>query len=433
MKRVSCSVTCILAALGLALMAPPPALAQQAPEKPAAKQPAAKDKRAPKQSAAKSQGQPATGDQPAGAAGKAPSFDTDVRNAILVDYATGQVMFEKAADERIGPASMSKMITLYLAFEQLKKGQIKMDDTLAVSDKTWKEWNNRGSTMFIPARSRVKIEDLLRGIIIQSGNDACVVLAEGLYGSEAAFADAANRRGKELGLTDSHFTNSTGWPDPDHYMTVRDLAILGKRLIDDFPEYYPIFKEKDFVFNGTRQGNRNPLLYKDTGADGIKTGHTEDAGFGITASAIRNGRRIIMVVHGLNNMRQRAGEAERVLDWGFRAFATYTLFKAGDKVGDADIWLGEKLKVPVVVEQDVAVMMAREARRDLKVQVVTEEPVPAPVKKGDKMGKLVVTAPGMPTREVPLIAAEDVDKLGTLARIGASLGHVLLGPSSKQR
>ena len=428
MKSVVSLPSILAAALALALAAGPgPALAQQTPDKPAAKQPA-KDKRAPKQSAAKAQGQP-TADQPV--SGKGPNFDTDVRNALLMDFATGQVMWEKAADERIGPASMSKIMTLYLAFEQLKKGQVKMDDTLAVGDKTWKEWNNRGSTMFIPARSRVKIEDLLRGIIIQSGNDACVVLAEGLYGSEAAFAEAANKRAKELGLTDSNFTNSTGWPDPNHYMTARDLAVLGKRLIDDFPEYYPMFKEKDFVFNGTRQGNRNPLLYKDTGTDGIKTGHTEDAGFGVTASAVRGGRRIIMVVHGLNNMRQRAGEAERLLDWGFRAFASYTLFKPGDKVGEAEVWLGEKLKVPLFVDETVSVAMAREARKDMKVQIVTEEPVPAPVKKGDAIGKLVVTAPGAPTREARLVAGEDVEKLGTLARIGASLGHMLLGPSAK--
>lgn len=427
MKPSSMVACALAAALTVALAAgPAPVSAQQAQDKPA--KPAAKDKRAPsKQSAAKSQAQP--GAEPAGAAGKAPSFDTEVRNAILIDHQTGAVMWEKAADERIGPASMSKMMTIYLAFEQIKNGQLKMDDTLAVGDKTWREWNNRGSTMFIPARSRVKVEDLLRGIIIQSGNDACVVLAEGLYGSEAGFAEAANKRAKELGLTNSHFTNSTGWPDPDHYMTVRDLALLGKRLIDDFPEYYPMFKEKDFTFNGTKQGNRNPLLYKDTGADGIKTGHTEEAGFGLTASAVRGGRRIIMAVHGLSNMRQRAGEAERLLDWGFRAFATYSLFKAGDKVGEAEVWLGEKLKVPVTASQDVAVTLGREARRDLKVQIVTEEPVPAPVRKGDRIGKLVIAAPGVATREVPLEAAEDVEKLGTLARIGVSLGYVLLGPS----
>jgi D-alanyl-D-alanine carboxypeptidase (penicillin-binding protein 5/6) len=428
MKRTPIFPCILAAALGLALLAEPaPAIAQQAQDKPAAK-PAAKDKRAPsKQSAAKAQGQ--SGAEPAGASGKAPSFDTEVRNAILIDHQTGAVMWEKAADERIGPASMSKIMTVYLAFEQIKNGQLKMDDTLAVSDKTWREWNNRGSTMFIPARARVKVEDLLRGIIVQSGNDACVVLAEGLYGSEAGFAEAANKRAKELGLINSNFTNSTGWPDPDHYMTVRDLAVLGKRLIDDFPEYYPMFKEKDFTYNGTRQGNRNPLLYKDTGADGIKTGHTEEAGFGLTASAVRGGRRIIMAVHGLGNMRQRAGEAERLLDWGFRAFATYALFKAGDKVGEAEVWLGEKLKVPVVASQDVAVTLAREARRDLKVQVVTEEPVPAPVRKGDRLGKLVIAAPGVQPREVPVHAAEDVEKLGTLARIGVSLGYVLLGPA----
>ncbi|MGQ0675970.1 MAG: D-alanyl-D-alanine carboxypeptidase family protein [Rhodospirillales bacterium] len=430
MKRVSIQTCILAAALGLALAAAPPAaFAQQAPEKPAAK-PAAKDKRQPaRQSATKSQGQPAA--EPAGAAGKAPRFDSEVRNAILLDYQTGQVMFEKAADERIAPASMSKILTLYLAFDLLKKGQIGMDDTLAVGDRTWKEWNNRGSTMFIPARARVKVEDLLRGIIVQSGNDACVVLAEGLYGSEAAFAEAANRKAKELGLAGSNITNSTGWPDPNHYMTVRDLAILGKRIIEDFPEYYPMFKEKDFTFNGTRQGNRNPLLYKDTGADGIKTGHTDESGFGLAASAIRNGRRIIMVVHGLSNMKHRAGEAERLLDWGFRAFTTYSLFKPGDKVGEAEVWLGEKLKVPLLVEENVALTLAREARRDLKVQVVTEEPAPAPIRKGDKLGKLVIAAPGAGAREVPLVAGEDVDKLGTLARIGVSLGYVLLGPSSK--
>ena len=413
------------AALGLALLGassalPSPALGQTQKAKPS-----------PKQSAAKSQAQPQADDAAKVAAGKAPSIDTEVRNAIIVDYLTGTVMFEKAADERIGPASMSKIMTLYMAFEQLKKGQLKMDDTLAVSDKTWKEWNNRGSTMFIPARSRVKVEDLLRGIVIQSGNDACVVLAEGLSGSEAAFADAMNRRARELGLTGSNFTNATGWPDPDHYMTVRDLAILAKHMIDDFPEYYPMFKEKEFVFNGTRQGNRNPLLYKDTGTDGIKTGHTDEAGFGVTASAVRGGRRIIMVVHGLNNMRQRAGEAERILDWAFRSFANYALFKPGDKVGEAEVWLGEKLKVPVVLEEGVTVTLPREARRDLKVQVVTEEPVKAPVKKGTPVGKLVVSAPGMATREAPLVAAEDVEKLGTLARVGVSIGYMLFGSATK--
>lgn len=400
-----------------------------------AKKPAAA-KPAPKKPGKETAAKPATpapaetsGAAASAAGNKGPTaFETEARNAFLMDFQTGAVLYEKAADERVGPASMGKMMTTHLVFDQIKAGKLKMDDTLPISDKVWKQWNNSGSTMFIPVGARVKVEDLLKGVIIQSGNDACVVLAEGLYGSEEAFAVAMNRRAKELGLTNSNFTNATGWPDPNQYVTARDLAILGRSLIVDFPEYYKIYGEKEFVYNGIKQGNRNPLLYKDLGADGIKTGHTEETGYGLTASAMRNGRRLILVLHGLKSMKSRSSESERLLDYGYREFNNYAVAKAGDKLGEAEVWLGEKVRVGLRVENDAIVTLPRAARRDLKVQVVTEEPVPAPVKKGQRIGKLVVNAPGMEAREIPLVAEADVDKLGAMAKLSATLGYLVLGP-----
>ena len=442
MKRLSPARSLLLRgalclALAFALAAAPlgagvgiaPAAAQQAEPKAKKKKPAAKE---PAQSAAKPQAQPQpkpAESEPAGAAAsRAPAtFETEARNAYLIDYDTGTVLYEKAADQRVGPASMSKMMTLYMTFEQIKAGRLSMEDALPISDATWKKWNNSGSTMFIPARSRVKVEDLIRGIATQSGNDACVVIAEGLMGSEEAFAVAMTRRAKELGLTDSNFTNATGWPDPDHYTTARDLAILGRRLIQDFPEFYKVFAEREFTYNNIRQGNRNPLLYKDAGVDGIKTGHTEEAGYGLTASAVRNGRRLILVVHGLKSMKHRSAESERLLDWGYREFNNYALFKKTDKVGDAEVWLGEKLRVGMRPKDDAIVTLSRATRKELKVQVVTMEPIPAPVTAGQEIGKLVIAAPGMEPREVALVADAGVEKLGAFAKLGATLGYLMLG------
>jgi D-alanyl-D-alanine carboxypeptidase (penicillin-binding protein 5/6) len=418
-----------LALAGLVSLTPAMASAQQSDQKkPAATKPAQAKKSPGKETAAKPAA-PAT--EAAGGQSKASSaptpFESEARNALLIDFHTGAVLYEKAADERVGPASMSKMMTTHLVFEQIKAGKLKMDDTLPISDKTWKQWNNSGSTMFIPVGAQVRIDDLLRGVIIQSGNDACVVLAEGLFGSEEAMAAVMNKRAKELGLTNSNFTNATGWPDPNHYMTARDLATLGKHLITEFPDLYKIYAEKEFVYNGIRQGNRNPLIYKDSGTDGIKTGHTEEAGYGLTASSMRNGRRLILVVHGLKNMRQRSAEAERLMEYGFREFNNYVLFKPADKVADAQVWLGEKQRVPLRVEGDAIVTLPRAARKDLKVQIVTQEPVPAPVRKGQAVGKLVVSAPGMANREIPLVADADVDKLGVMAKMGATLTYMVLG------
>jgi D-alanyl-D-alanine carboxypeptidase (penicillin-binding protein 5/6) len=281
--------------------------------------------------------------------------------------------------------------------------------------------------MFVPLGGRVKVEDLLRGMIIQSGNDACIVLAEGLAGSEEAFVEQMNRKAKEIGLTGSHFANVTGLPNPDHYMTARDLATLAKRLILDFPEYYHYDSEKEFTYNGIKQGNRNPLLYKNLGADGLKTGHTEEAGYGLTASVIRDNRRIIMVLAGLPSMKARAQESERLIEWAYREFAGYTLVKAGETVEMADVWLGTEAKVPLTVASDAQITLPRRARKDMKVTLVYEKPLTAPVMKGQAVGKLVVTAPDVRPIEVPVVTAASVDRAGALSRMGAAIGYLVFG------
>src|SRR5579872_7215366 len=293
-------------------------------------------------------------------------IDTQARNAIIVDYETGAVLLDKGADQRMPPASMSKIMTAYLVYEALKEGHLSLDDYLPVSEKAWR---TQGSKMFVPYPGRVKVEDLVRGMIIQSGNDACIVLAEGLAGSEEAFVDQMNEKAKQLGLNNSHFANVDGLPDPNEYVTARDLALLARRLIVDFPEYYHYDSEKDFTYNGIKQGNRNPLLYKDLGADGMKTGHTDEAGYCLTGSAKREGRRIIMVLAGLPSMKSRAQESERLIEWSFREFNDYRLFTAGEKIEDADVYLGAEATVPLTVASDLVVTLPRKSRKDMKVTV----------------------------------------------------------------
>lgn len=362
------------------------------------------------------------------------SLQTTARQAIIVDYQTGTVLFEKNADERMAPSSMSKIMTTYMVFKEIKEGRLSLDDEFTVSEKAWRI---QGSKMFVPLGGKVKVADLVKGVIIQSGNDACVVLAEGIAGSEQAFAERMNDEAKRLGLTNSNFRNASGWPDPEHYMTARDLATLAIHLIKDDPEHYKYYSEKDFTYGqdekGTpiKQGNRNPLLYKNTGADGIKTGHTEVGGYGLTASAVRDGRRIVMVLNGMPSMKNRAEEGERLLDWAYREFGTYQVAKAGQVMDKADVWLGEQESVQLVAAQDVYVTIPRRARQQMKVTTGFDAPVPAPVKKGAEIGKLVVTVPGMDPVEAPLVAESDVNKLGFTGRIAASLSHLIWGSSKK--
>ena len=361
----------------------------------------------------------------------APATETIAREAILVDAQTGRVLLDKDADTAMPPSSMSKLMTVYMVFSRLKNGSLAMDDTFKVSEYAWREgaYKSGGSMMFLEPNQRVRVEDLLRGIIIQSGNDASIVVAEGIAGSEDAFAAEMNDKARELGLTGSHFVNATGLPDPDHYMTARDLAILAQRVIEDFPEFYPIYSETEFTYNDHRQGNRNPLLYGYKGADGLKTGHTSVAGYGLTASAVRDGRRLILVVNGLDSKRERANEPERLLDWGFREFGNYQLFSAGETAAVAPVWLGEAGEVPLVIEQDLLLTLPREARRKMKVLIRYDSPVPAPVRAGDAIAELVVTAPGEEDVRVPLVAGADVAKLGLVGRLGAALNYLVWGES----
>ncbi len=360
----------------------------------------------------------------------AASFQTTAKHAILLDAETGTVLLERDADTPIPPASMSKLMTVYMAFEQLKDGRLSMDDKFLVSRKAWRKG---GSKMFVMINKQVRVEDLLRGIIVQSGNDACIVLAEGIAGSEERFAEQMNERGREIGLRNSTFHNATGWPEEGHLMSARDIAILSQRIIEEFPEYYPLFAEKSFAHGGIKQGNRNPLLYRDGGADGLKTGYTAAAGYGLAGSAARDGRRIILVLAGLPTARKRARESRRLMDFAFRRFRNYALFEKGAVVGAAGVWLGKRDLVRLIAEQDIKITLQRRARSKLKAVIAYAGPVPAPINKGDPIARLVVTAPEFKTLEVPLLAGEDIEELGPFERIGPAIEYILWGEPVARR
>jgi serine-type D-Ala-D-Ala carboxypeptidase (penicillin-binding protein 5/6) len=341
-----------------------------------------------------------------------------------MEVETGTVLLNKNAEERIPPASMSKLMTAYLVFDYLKQGRATLDDELPVSEKAWR---TGGSKMFVPLGARVKISDLIRGMIVQSGNDACVVLAEGLAGSEAAFVEQMNQKAKEIGLTNSHFANVDGLPNPEHWMTAHDLATVAMRTIVDFPQFYEIYGEKEFTYNKITQGNRNPLLYKDLGADGLKTGHTEEAGYSLVGSAKRGERRVLVVLSGLPSSKARAQESERLIEWAFREYNTVPLFTAGATVDEAAVWLGGQPKVPLTVAKDLVVTVPRKSRKNMKVTVAYDQPVAAPIRKGQQFGKIVVAVPDLQPVETPLIAATDVDRMGPFGRIATVAGHMIWG------
>jgi D-alanyl-D-alanine carboxypeptidase (penicillin-binding protein 5/6) len=351
-----------------------------------------------------------------------PTFDTAARYAIVVDYNSGAVLLDKNADERMPTASMSKIMTAYQVYLYLKTGKVKLEDKLPVSQEAWK---TGGSKMFVPYPGEVKVIDLLRGMIIQSGNDACVVLAEGLAGSTEAFVQEMNATAKKLGLTNSHFATVDGLPDPDHYMSPRDLVTLSEHLITDFPQFYSFESEKEFIYNGIKQGNRNPLLYKGLGADGIKTGHTDEAGYGLVGSAVRNGRRVIVVVSGLSSMNARGQESERVLDWAYRAFDDVTVARKGTAIDQAPVWLGAQGVVPVSTEKDAVVTLPRGAKRHMKVAAIYDSPVKAPVIAGEKVGMLQVIVADGPTTNFPLIALAPIERLGPVGRVAEGFAHYL--------
>ncbi|MFC6856761.1 D-alanyl-D-alanine carboxypeptidase family protein [Marivibrio halodurans] len=354
----------------------------------------------------------------------AQSPETSARQALMVDLETDTELLSVNADQRMYPASMTKLMTAFLVFERLQNGTLSLDDTFPVSEKAWRKG---GSKMFVEVGERVKIEDLLRGIIIQSGNDATIVVAEGVAGTEEAFAREMTAKARELGMENTQFKNASGWPDPQHYTTARDLVTLAEALIERFPEYYHLYSQTEFTYANITQQNRNPLLYRNIGADGLKTGFTDDSGYGLTASAVRNGRRLLLVVNGLDSTGDRAKEAERLIDWGFREFGTYGLFKAGEVVNDIPVWLGRQGTIPAIIDQDVAVTLRRKKRDEMKVTLVGTQPLEAPIEAGQTVGEVRITAPGLDTITVPVKAARAVEKLGAFGRIQAALQYLVFG------
>jgi D-alanyl-D-alanine carboxypeptidase (penicillin-binding protein 5/6) len=350
---------------------------------------------------------------PASAATKAPAgaFDTKAKHAILMNADADLVFYEKDADTLMPPASMSKLMTLAVVFRELKAGHIKLDDQFKVSEHAWREGGapSGSSAMFAPLNSTVSVEDLIRGVTVQSGNDACIILAEGISGSEDAFVKEMNKYAKEIGLTKSHFENSTGLPADGHVMTARELALLADYLIKNYPEYYHYFGEKEFQFGKWRFTNRNPLVFEDLGVDGLKTGYIEEAGYRLVASAVRDNQRVIMVVSGLNTKKEREEEPRKLLEWGFKSFKPYRLFDQGEKVSDALVWGGTRHYVPLVGNENIDIILPFNTSGQVTAQIVYDGPIKAPIRKGDQVATLRVTAADTKaTNDIPLYAGEDV-------------------------
>jgi D-alanyl-D-alanine carboxypeptidase (penicillin-binding protein 5/6) len=362
---------------------------------------------------------------PAGPPAESPvgPLDTAAKWAMIVDYNSGATLLDKDADDAMAPSSMTKIMTAYLVYSALKGGKLRLTDELPVSERAYRMG---GSRMFVQIGTSVAVEDLIRGMIVQSGNDACVVLAEAIAGSEEAFAEQMTARARSFGMDRTTYKNSTGWPDPEHRSTCRDLATLSRRIIADFPEYYHYDSEKSFKYNNIEQENRNPLVQKGV-ADGLKTGHTDEGGYGIVVSAERAGRRVVIVLNGMNSMHQRAEESERMLEWAYREFENVTLFAAGETVERAPVWLGAQASVPLVGEGDLVVTMPRQWRNTASISVQYDGPVRAPVARGDKLGRLVISGARVPQLEVPLVAGADVPMLGLPGRAMAVLSHYVTG------
>ena len=351
--------------------------------------------------------------------GPASAFDTKARAAYVLDYTTGTVLMAKNADESLPPASMSKLMTLYMAFEAVRDGRLQLDERLPVSQHAM---SYGGSTMFLNTQDRVEVEDLLRGIIVLSGNDACAVIAEALSpdGTEAGFANLMTRRAQQLGMTNSAFANASGWPAPGHRMSMRDLSLLASRIIEDFPEFYPMFAEKTFAFDGrapSNINNRNPLLKLNIGADGLKTGHTTEAGYGLVGSAKQGDRRVIFSMVGLGSERERAEESESIVNWAFRQFAERKLVRKDTEIARADVWLGDETSVGLVAQKDVTLLVPVTPGTRLEAEVVYTGPLRAPIVEGQKLAELVIRPEGLPEHHLPLFAAEAVGSGGFAKRM----------------
>lgn len=356
----------------------------------------------------------------------AAAFDTRATSAFVMDQTTGTVLLNKEADTPLPPASMSKLMTLYMAFEAIRRGKadggLDLNEELPVSEHAQ---SYGGSSMFLRSGERVTVEDLIRGIIVLSGNDACVVIAEALSpdGTEYGFARLMTQRAQQLGMTNSTFSNASGWPQPGHLMSMRDLALLADRLITDFPEFYPLFAETEFEFDNrvpSNKRNRNPVLTMGIGADGLKTGHTEEAGYGLTGSAKQGDRRVIFVISGLDTVQARAQESQAIVNWAFRQFAMRPLAKEGEQFAQANVWMGSEPTVGLVAAEDISILMPALAPNEIEGEVVYTGPVNAPIKAGDQLAELVFTLEGLPETRLPLVADRDIGPGGFVSRVSTA-------------
>lgn len=359
---------------------------------------------------------------------------TPAKQAYITDFESGKVLFAKDADLPMKPASMAKIMTVFVVFQRLADGSLQLDDKFLVSEKAWRKG---GSKTFVEVGSRVSVNDLLHGVIVQSGNDAAIVLAEGIAGTEDAFAEEMNFWAQKLGMTQTNFRNSTGWPDPDLQTSAKDLNILTTEMIkrfpaDTYPDLYPIFAKREFTYNKITQPNRNPLVYGTAGADGLKTGHTEESGYGLVGSAVRNGQRVVMVLNGMDSMKQRSTESRRLMDLIFREYQSYEFFKQGQTVDQANVWLGTAPQVDLVLDAPLKLVLSRKDRQAMEISVQWLDPVPAPIRAGDQIGTLVISLPDEVTK-LPLRAAQDVDALGLFNRIGAAVKYLIFGAATQQK
>ena len=351
------------------------------------------------------------------------AIESIAKTALLIDLSTGEVLLDKNSDEKTYPSSMTKIMTALMAFEKIKDGTLSMDQEFLISKKAWKMG---GSKMFIEVDKKVKVSDLLLGVVVQSGNDASIAIAEGISGSEETFAIEMNNLGNKIGLNNTNFTNSSGWPNDNHYTTAKDLAKVAQYTLNEHPELYKMYAITEFTYSGIKQDNRNPLLYSFEGADGFKTGHTQAAGYGLVGSAERGGRRLLLVLNGLETSRSRAQESLRLMDWGFNNFQLVDFYKQGEFVIEASTWLGKQEKVKLSSQQDISVSIPKTHISDMKVEVLVEEPIPTPISINDQVG-LVQISYADKKLQYPLLASENIEQKGFFSRITSALYYLVLG------
>ena len=359
---------------------------------------------------------------------KANAIDTKADSAVVLDVNSNSIIFEKNADIKQGPASMSKLMLVYMVFERLQNQTLKLDQEFLVSKKAWKFG---GSKMFVNIGDKVSVIDLLKGVVVQSGNDACIVLAEGLSGSEENMVDEMNDKGNQLGLTNTNFQNVTGWPHEDHYMSLRDITILSRLIINDFPEYYYLFSLNEYTYNDIKQFNRNKLVSID-GFDGLKTGRTTQSGYGLAASSLREGRRIVTVVNGLNSDKERINETKKLANWSFREFVNIDLYRADDTIHQAKVWLGKESFVPLIINEDLSLTVKKKNLNKFKVQLVYETPIVSPVNKGDKIAELLIID-GDNIKKKDIYAGKNISKVSIFYRSFSIINYLLFGVSKKNK